>query len=199
MKLFKKVMASVLAGVLALSMAACGTAPVEPETPVVNPTTTGAAQILDFMNQDVAEVGANLVKTDDGMNKIAAAILDYADEYGLWTKKKDAGYDILKLNDEKAEVSLEQYLQNKNLYGDADKIKVVNAFTRTTGTDGTVTRTITALNALKYLEKDDCVFEGKYYQVTQLNSTGRYATQFNKVGVATKTIEGMNVVIILVK
>ena len=56
MKLFKKVAAAVLAGVMALSMVACGTTPVTPDTPdvPVDPTKPVEEQFISYLNYTIA-------------------------------------------------------------------------------------------------------------------------------------------------
>ena len=78
MKLFKKVMASVLAGVLALSMAACSTTaqpPVTPTTPITPAPATVDEQVVSLMNVHVKNHGLTEVTTDTELNAKAATML----------------------------------------------------------------------------------------------------------------------------
>ena len=81
MKLFKKVMASVLAGVLALSMVACGTVvePELPDDPGKEPINNAQAAVLELVNygkKDDVITGEKTVKTDANATKVANIILE---------------------------------------------------------------------------------------------------------------------------
>ena len=106
MKLFKKVAAAVLAGVMALSMVACGTTPVTPDAPVAPVEDSAVAQILTWANY--GRVKANelmkennpfgaeikeykLIENDADLAKQAQVILDLlkADEKDIVAYQKD--------------------------------------------------------------------------------------------------------------
>ena len=81
MKLVKKFVASVLAGAMMLSMAACTTGSVNPGTPdlpdvpaVENPT--AAQEIVNLLNVHVKQLGMEELKADAELNDRAAVLLD---------------------------------------------------------------------------------------------------------------------------
>ena len=86
MKLFKKISAAILAGVMALSMVACGTTPVTPDTPdiPVDPTKSAEEQFFAYLNYGLNTIKATETKTqkylvptvENELKDVALEILD---------------------------------------------------------------------------------------------------------------------------
>ena len=78
MKLFKKVAAAILAGVMALSMVACAPANVDPINPddiVIPPTSSAADEIIAYMNVTRKQAGVAEIENDERLAKIAEIYL----------------------------------------------------------------------------------------------------------------------------
>ena len=105
MKLFKKVMASVLAGVLALSMVACGTTVVLPgdvdlEDPAASASNSATVDtVLKYLNKGLgndADMGDTLVEADEEMSKYAQVYLEAMAAYAKAEKTDEIAANFSK-------------------------------------------------------------------------------------------------------
>ena len=184
MKLFKKVMASVLAGVLALSMVACGTA-VDPEKPVVpvNPVGSNDATILAIMNYDRTDKeAATLLATDADLNAKAAKVLDIVDNKGTWA------VDNADVTVAQGVISAE--LGKAAMLYDATKVDVYVDVKAETPTAKDV------LTGEVKLDKTN-IFNGGIANVNALRALGESIEDGKKVGIATKTLKDGKVHVVI--
>ena len=196
MKLFKKVSAAILAGVMALSMMVGCAANVTPDTPVnpdVKPDASDADVVLAYINAGRRVVNATEPSNNEALAAKAAAILDAFTEREA-SVKTDNGYAIrLKV--------LDQYLRhvNQQLTGTqrawnfrANAVTTVNP----NGRDGNIAQFVTIANP--NLPDDDRtpvelnnVFGRDYKTASLLVNFGTFYASATSVGVATKAINGV--------
>ena len=218
MKLFKKVMASVLAGVLALSMAACSTtaqtpAPA-PGTPVTPAPATVDEQVVSLMNVHVKGHGLTEITTDAELNAKAATMLEAITGAGN-TSYVAEGAVTLQFPIGSVNISANINWKNAIILGaNVVESTYTNAFQNTPMpasvrfTDGTtlfsnfanatfVDRTTNAYGGLG-VAIDQLVFKGTDAEKEALAALGtQIATQEMKVGVATAKFDTETVVVIL--
>ena len=214
MKLFKKVAAAVLAGVMALSMVACANTPVVPEEKPIDQTAPAEQQVMDKLNEYV-DLYAKMnslrpVTLENTLKDEAQAVLDAlaAGEY------KDG--DITFKSTELVKLATLKEALTKATNNNATVYMTVDGFLKKNGSTvkadtldstltavlGTVTVSLSEYRAsqLKLNASDIIALVGTRLTANDTDSIYKDQLKANKkIGVASKEIGGKTYVIVVVR
>lgn len=211
MKLFKKVAAAVLAGVMALSMVAC--APVTPDVPVVPDvpvTNSPVDEILYWLNYQINKHNANL--KDDYSGEMAKAYGHVVNDTALANKaavvldaiaSEDADWDTTGAVSVKKS-AIDAALNKKGQSLDIDNVYVVDAeygiLSANVIEDAVTMSYAFDLAELKYSKlkpagKQILALSGLSAAANSTDNDGEYVDV--KIGIASRTIYGTTYVVIV--
>ena len=202
MKLFKKVAAAVLAGVMALSMVACGTTtPTVPEKPV-DETKSAEQQIMDKLNEYVA---AYAVSTDTKAvtveNELKAQAQAVLDAIAAGTVNK-AGTTV-EFDDAKSQGALYDAItaakKKGKLYFSIAEMKAENEFVNQHVTANYASVTLPTEYKSSQLTDLKATLKWNSGRIVVTDSVVRNQLKVNrKIGVASKEINGKTYVMFIV-
>ena len=214
MKLFKKVAAAVLAGVMALSMVACGTTPVTPDAPVdpVDPTKSPEEQFFAYLNYSLNTVKAAETKNnkivvptvENDLKDVALEILDAIAEgeavYDTTGKVKGFKVDLPPVSMgsvtvyTKGEIDAPKMIKGVTITADKNDLKYDKAEVKALAL---LAPTVTTGNDAWFKTKTETVVTNPGVGETKVTTT-TYTAKV-QIGAASKTINGETCFVIVTK